>query len=388
MNVTPTLKTLPSEVMILIMRSISSPIDLQSAINASPVIFQHYLAHRSFIMAPTIHRIKTSYSAMEFGNHLTQITRTLPYRLLGRPMVAREADGVLVYVMSLHDRPCYTNWETHLPLICELYRQRGEADHLMTEYSMEAWNGSLLYAQELRLELDPASEWHPDFDRPLVLSERETYGLERGFLLYESWRLDMYSGGWNDSNGLSAFKDYASWRILARPWASFGTGIRVPLRDSRYLKSILAFVFDKFRSFVHLVSQQCWKDPSKPPTMSCSENNQASEFLHRTEDQDLRFILSLCLRGYAVLQNLRQMTKEELPSYVLSSYLEFANHDAWLCSSPESEEKGRVDRRLSSRLKIRFGDLGDLRDPLTRGYYFWDESRKSAIFGLGSWYTA
>lgn len=369
MHVAPQLEILPSEVIIVIMQLIPSPIDLQSVITASPVMFQHYLAHRPIIMTPIIHRIEASYSAKDRGNNRIHITKTLPYRLLGRPVVPQEDYDWWPFAMYPSELLCYRNWGSHLPLICELYRQRREADHLITEYSTEAWKRLLSWEEEFMLRRNPY------FDGPLILLEQETYNLERGFLLFESWRLGMYSGGPDKFYGLGSLKDYSSRQVLAQRWDSFGTGIQRS-RDCGYLDSILVFVFRKFRVLVHLVSQQLQKDPSKSPTMSSTRNNPTSEFLRRTEDEEVRYISSLCSRGYGMLQNLRQMKEEELQNYVLSSYVAFANQDARLRASPESSENCYIDGQLSLRLKIIFGDIEDLRNPLTRGFYFWDEGRK------------
>ncbi|CVK97553.1 uncharacterized protein FMAN_11583 [Fusarium mangiferae] len=353
MHVAPKLEMLPSEVIIMIMQSISSPIDLQSAINASPVMFQHYLAHRSTIMAPTIHGLKASYSPMGSANHMALVTKTLPYRLLGKPVVRQEARDLWRFALLPSDLPCYTHWGNHLPLICELYRQREEADHLITEYSKEAWKRLLLWIAEVGPLRPPASKY-PDLDRPLVLSEQETYAFERGFFFI----IDI-----------SALTEYS-----VRPWYYFGTGIRGFL-DSSYFNSMLAFVFDKFRTLVHRVSHQLQKDPSKSPTLLSPEENPTSMFLRRTEDQEVRYIVSLCSRGYAVLQNLQQMKEEELQNYVLSSYFQLAKLEARFLASPEGALKRYVFEGISFRLRHHFGAIGGLSNPLSHGYYFWDDSR-------------
>ncbi|KAF5251671.1 hypothetical protein FANTH_3281 [Fusarium anthophilum] len=368
MDAASKLEGLPSEVLILIMRSSSSPIDLQSVINASPVMFRHYLVHRSHIMAPTIHRIKTSYSALHSGSNLIQSINTLTYRMLGNthgPVVRREA--------------FYTNWGSHLPLICELYRQKEEADQLITEYSMKAWKNFLVSEEQDRLQLNLASKRDPIVDRPLVLSEQETYTFERGFLLYESWRLHMHSNEPNDLEGLGALKCHDSGNVpgphpnCMDPWWAISD-------DRLYLHSIWSFVFDKFRTLVQSVSQQLRKNPSRSPIMSSSEDNQTSAvFLRMTKAQELRYIRSLCLRGYVVLQNLRQMKEEELQNYVLSSYFEFENQEATLYSSAESAEKRCVDLNIACRLYGLFVNDGLLLSCFTEGRYFWDDSRKLKV---------
>ncbi|CZR46624.1 uncharacterized protein FPRO_12074 [Fusarium proliferatum ET1] len=229
-------------------------------------------------MTPIIHRIEASYSAKDRGNNRIHITKTLPYRLLGRPVVPQEDHDWWPFAMYPSRLLCYRNWGSHLPLICELYRQRREADHLITEYSTEAWKRLLSWEEEFMLRRNPY------FDGPLILLEQETYNLERGFLLFESWRLGMYSGGPDKFYGLGSLKDYSSRQVLAQRWDSFGTGIHRS-RDCGYLDSILVFVFRKFRVLVHLVSQQLQKDPSKSPTMSSTRNNPTSEFLRRTYDR-------------------------------------------------------------------------------------------------------
>ncbi|CCT72543.1 uncharacterized protein FFUJ_12421 [Fusarium fujikuroi IMI 58289] len=369
MNVALTLETLPSEVMILIMQSIPSPIDLQSAINASPVMFQHYLAHRSTIMAPAIHGLKASYSPMGSANHMTLVTRTLPYRLLGKPVVRQEARDLWRFGLFPSDLPCYTNWGNHLPLICELYRQREEADHLIIEYSKEAWKRLILWKAEVEPLRPPASKWHPDLDRPLVLSEQETYAFERGFFLYESWRLVSYVDDYDEVIDIGELTDY-----YVRPWYYFGTGIRGFL-DSSYFYSTLAFVFDKFRTLVQRVSHQLQKDPSKPLTLLSPGDNPTSVFLRRTEDREVRYIVSLCTHGYTVLQNLQQMKEEEMQNYVLSSYYELAKSKARFLASPEGPLKRYVFEEISFRLRHIFGDIGGLSNPLSHGCYFWDYSR-------------
>lgn len=368
MHIAPKLEVLPSEVMIMIMQSISSPIDLQSAINASPVMFQHYLAHRSTIMAPTIHGLKASYSSMGSAKHMTLVTKTLPYRLLGKPVVRQEACDLWHFALLPSDLPCYTNWGNHLPLICELFRQREETDHLITEYSKEAWKRLLLWIVEVGPLRPPASKY-PDLDRPLVLSEQETYAFERGFFLYESWRLVSYVDECDEVIDIDALTDYS-----VRPWYYFGAGIRGFL-DSSYFNSMLAFVFDKFRTLVHRVSHQLQKDPAKSPTLLIPEDNPTSVFLRRTEDQEVRYIMSLCTRGYAVLQNLQQMKEEELQNYVLSSYFQLEKLEARFLASPEGALKCYVAGGISFQLRLLFGDIGELSNPLSHGYYFWDDSR-------------
>jgi hypothetical protein len=387
MNAASPFEKLPSEVLIMIIRSLSSPVDLQFLINTSPVLFQHYRVHRSFILTPIIHQIEASYSTKDSGDHLIQITSTLPYRLLGhsyRFVVRQEVDGLLVWLPS--DVSCYINWGTHLPMICELYRQREESDHLITEFAVEGWNKSLLEAR-IRLRRDPASKWLPELDRPLALSEGEKSRLERGFLLFDSWRLGMCSGSPH------ALQEYASSDVIRPGRDSFGSGLDKSwerLHDFVYLLSIFTFVFDKFRSLVHLVAQKLQDCLYKSPTMSCSEHNRTWNFLHRTKHQELRYIKSLCSHGYAVLRNLRRMKEEELQNYVLSSYFEFVKQEIGLYLSSDSAAKSYNDK-LGLQLESLCGDIGSLHDPLTRGVYFWDESRmatiQSAEMGTTRWKT-
>jgi hypothetical protein len=190
---------------------------------------------------------------------------------------------------AVRQETCYANWERHLPLICELHRQK-EAHHLITEYSTEAWKRFLSCKEQSRLLPDLASERHPIVERSLVLSEQETYAFERGFLLYESWRLYMDSNGPNDISGLKCNDSRnvtgPNWKCLDDWWDISS--------DRLSLQSILWFVFDKSRTLVHLVAQQLRKDPSMSTAISSSDDDQTSKFLSRTENQELRYIRSLC----------------------------------------------------------------------------------------------
>ncbi|KAI3587891.1 hypothetical protein IWW34DRAFT_713451 [Fusarium oxysporum f. sp. albedinis] len=168
MNVALPLERLPSEIVTLILRSISSPVDIQShqrithlvsALPCSSIVHHgtHHTSNRSLIFTE------------DSEDHLIHIANILPYRLLGhsyKPFARREVDGSFFLVPS--DVSSYISWRDHLPMIFELHSQREEANHLIAECAAESWN-MLLSEARARSRRDPTFRWHLEFIRPLVL---------------------------------------------------------------------------------------------------------------------------------------------------------------------------------------------------------------------------
>ncbi|KAF5680486.1 hypothetical protein FCIRC_5804 [Fusarium circinatum] len=166
--------------------------DLRSFISASPVFLQWFRTYRQSVLKPVIELFKAVYHGDEaltyYAIHGAEVrlkAHLFPYLDPDEATVRIHGWGFETKSLSEKD------WCGSLPFLCELFKQRQDADALISEYAVEAWN-KLLGEARVRTQRDPSFAWLPEFDQPLVLSPSEIVRFEQGFLSYDYERHDIY----------------------------------------------------------------------------------------------------------------------------------------------------------------------------------------------------
>ncbi|KAF5601085.1 hypothetical protein FPCIR_2419 [Fusarium pseudocircinatum] len=165
-------------------------------------------------------------------------------------------------------------WSGSLPFLCELIKQRQDADALISEYAVEAWN-KLLGEARVRTQCDPSFTWLPEFDQPLVLSQSEIFRFERGFLSYDDERHDIYHNFICLDGTVRPEMSRPAWDH--RP--SDLEGYNETRWHIRSFISVFQFVFGKYRELVHRVDRELRGGEALDGGISRGEDTRVCQFL-------------------------------------------------------------------------------------------------------------
>jgi hypothetical protein len=133
MRITCSLEKLPGELLVHLMCSFYSPIDLRSFISASPIFLQWYLAYRQPVLKPITELLKVAYHGDVFSTHdairgVQLRPQAHQFPCLAQYEIKLRMYGMRVTRKSLSEK----EWSDSLPFLCELFEQRQDADALIS----------------------------------------------------------------------------------------------------------------------------------------------------------------------------------------------------------------------------------------------------------------
>ncbi|KAF5982220.1 hypothetical protein FBULB1_4364 [Fusarium bulbicola] len=264
------------------------------------------------------------------------------------------------------------DWCGSLPFLCELFKQRQDADALISEYAVEAWN-KLLGEARVRTQRDPSFAWLPEFDQPLVLSPSEIVRFEQGFLRYDYERHDIYYDFERLDGTVPPEMSRPAWDHRPSDLEGYKE-IRWSLRS---FISVFQFVFGKYRELVHHVDSDLRGEEALNGRISREEDTRACQFLKRTMYQEHRCVIFLSIQGYGLLRNLRRMDQAHVGHFILTTFLWVVLRDATGYLPLEYTFVRDIDQYgLLIETPLR-----PIHEPWTRARYFWDRERMVKIYG-------
>lgn len=372
MHTTSHLEKLPGELLVHLMCSFYSPIDLRSFISASPIFLQWFRTYRQSILRPLIELLKAVYHDDEAFTWSG--IRGVQLRLQGHrfPYLDPYEVKVRTYRVDVSKSTSEKEWSGSLPFLCELFKQRQDADALISEYAVEAWN-KLLGEARARAQRDPFFTWLPEFDQPLVLSPSEIIRFEQGFLSYDHERHDIY----HDFDRL----DSTVRPEMSRPaWdhrPSDLEGFKEIGWCLRSFESVFHFVFGKYRELMHRVDRELLERDTLNSGISRGVETRVCQFLKRTKYQEHRCLIFLSIQGYGLLRNLRRIDEAHVRHFILNTFLWVILRDATGYLPLEytfMRDIGQYGLLIDTPLKPMY-------EPWTRARYFWDRERMVKIYG-------
>ncbi|KAF5977381.1 hypothetical protein FCOIX_6511 [Fusarium coicis] len=347
--------------------------DLRSFISASPIFLQWYLAYRQSVLKPVIELLKAVYlddEAFEYdGIRGTQVrlqAHQFPY------LTPYEITVRMYGVRGMKESLSEKEWSDSLPFLCELFKQRQDADALISEYAVEAWN-MLLWEARVRAQRDPSFTWLPEFNQPLVLSPSEIIRFENAFLVYDNRRHDIYY-------------DFECLEGTVRPEMSRPAWDPRPSDLEGYKEirwchlsyiSVFQFVFGKYRELVHRVDRELRGREALDGGICRGIDTRVCQFLERTTYQEHRCLIFLSIQGYALLRNLRRMDQAHARHFILTTFLWVVLRDATGYLPLQDTFMYGNDQYgllIDTPLKPMY-------EPWTRARYFWDRERMVKIYG-------
>jgi hypothetical protein len=359
---------LPAELKLLIIEMLSI-FDVRSVIVASPGFFRYFLSARRYIHQFFITRLKTEV----FQNEHLLSRAVLATRLRLLPQIGPFPDPMVRSKIEtiIKSRPLsFTRWEGSLPILCDLYRQRHEANQLIREYATEAWDKLACdFEKDSQVGFRPVGY---SFFEPVKLSPLEVYRLEKGFLQFKIHRHSLhYHHAKLLRTKLSSSMALCNWNFCTESETE-------KLRDwkLRAFQSIFRFAFDGYRRLIHEVEDRLCCTTEQ---LTQWEIEHMSWFRQRTVHQELLYAVHLSSRGYGLLQNLQKAHKTQLQQFILVSFTAMCFHKGSLASRTSTPEE---NARLCRSLELLSGEAGSRDEPWTRARYFWDRERVDALMDV------
>lgn len=305
---------LPAELMVQLLRTLDSPLDLRSFLSACPGAFQYFDVHRRHVLQPhldlVLEGLEDEYTILIAPSitKLRSIQHLLPYL---------DPDEVHAKVNRIKRLPLLkpAEWQGNLPILCDLFCLIFETNDYIARYLSETSRDTITLT-------------------PSMLSEDERYTLKNTFLQFESHR-----------HGLFHNRSSLSRLILFHnnPW------------NLIEMRSLFSFISAKYHRLVQRVDwhlRATMIRNGKPPTGksllldSDLNSNRVCQFRQRTIHEELRYVAYLCLQGgYALLIHLEKLDIKQLRHYILTTFLWVLLHeprDEMLGFSLESLYKSRV----------------------------------------------
>lgn len=257
-----------------------------------------------------------------------------------------------------------------MPILCDLYRQRHEANQLIREYTTEAWDKFACdFGKAAHVRFRPVGY---SFSEPVKLSPSEVYRLEKGFLQFEVHRHSLRY------HHAKLLRTKLSSSMILYNWNYCTESETDKLRDwkLRAFQSIFRFVSDGYRRLIHEVEDRLCHATEQ---LTQWEIDHMSRFRQRTVHQELLYAVHLSSRGYGLLQNLQKAHKTQLQQFILVSFSSMCFHEESLASRTFTHEK---NARLCRSLELLSGEAGSPHEPWTRARYFWDRERVDAVIDV------
>ncbi|SCV42607.1 uncharacterized protein FFB14_07768 [Fusarium fujikuroi] len=357
MNTASHSEKLPGDLLIHLMCSFYSPIDLRSFISASPIFLQWFHAYRQPVLKPIAELLKAAYHDDVSFTH--DAIRDVQLRLQAHRVPyldPYEIEGRM-YLVAASKSMSEKEWSGSLPFLCELFKQRQDADTLISEYAVDAWNNILGEARR-RTQRDPSFAWLPEFDQPLVLSPSEIICFEEGFLAYDFYRHHMYH-------------DLGLLEGTVRPELS---GLE-SFEETRWcltsFQSIFYFVYVKYRELMHRADRELRGGGALDGSTYRRVDTRVCQFLERTAYQEHRCVTFLSTQGYTLLRNLRHMYHAHVRQFILNTFFWVILRDATGHLPLEYTFMDDVeDHELLSKSPFR-----PMYEPWSQARYFWDRER-------------
>jgi hypothetical protein len=367
MNMASPLERLPGEVVIHLMRSFYSPVDLRSFISASPIFLQWFRTYRQSALKPIIELFKAVYQDETLPREAIRAVQMRLQAHLFPYLDLYEVEGRMAR-MTLSKPLSEKEWSGSLPFLCELFSQRQDADALISEYAVDAWN-KLLGEARVRAERDSSFTWLPEFDQPLVLSPSEIIRFEEGFLGFDYLRHSIY-------HYLGILEGTVRPEMSRPAWdhrPSVLEGYKDPRWCLRSFHSVFHFVFGKYRELIHRVDREL----REREIANGGKNIRVCQFLQRTTYQEHSCVIFLCIQDYTLLRNLRPMDQAHVRHFILTTFLWVVLRDATGYLTLEDSFMRDIDQHGLLTESPR----KPIHEPWTRARYFWDGERMGKIYG-------
>ncbi|KAF5721117.1 hypothetical protein FGLOB1_388 [Fusarium globosum] len=346
--------------------------DLRSFISASPIFLQWFHTYRQPVLKPIAELLKAVYHDDESFTY--DGIRGVQLRLRGHrfPYLDPYEVEVRTYWVDVSNPLSEKVWSGSLPFLCELFKQRQDADALISEFAVEAWN-KLLGEARVRAQRDPSFTWLPEFDQPLVLSPSEIIRFEQGFLSYDHERHDIY----HDLDRLVSTVRPEMSRPAWDHRPSDLEGFKEIGWCLRSFESVFHFVFGKYRELMYRVDRELLERDTLNSGISRGVETRVCQFLKRTKYQEHRCLIFLSIQGYGLLRNLRRIDEAHVRHFILNTFLWVILRDATGYLPLEYTFMRDIDQYgllIDTPLKPMY-------EPWTRERYFWDRERMVKIYG-------
>ncbi|RSL83860.1 hypothetical protein CEP52_004512 [Fusarium oligoseptatum] len=128
---------LPAELMVHLLRTLDSPLDLRSFLSACPGAFQYFDLRRRHILQPylglVLKGLEDEYPIF-IAPHLTRL-RAIQHHI---PYLDPAEAKVKVEQINNLPTPSLAEWEGNLPILCDLFCLASEANDYITRYALES----------------------------------------------------------------------------------------------------------------------------------------------------------------------------------------------------------------------------------------------------------
>jgi hypothetical protein len=368
MNLISPLCSLPTEILLMVMECLESPISVRAFAFSYPRALHLFQKHRRNLLDPALHVFNWIYPTDEL---LEDAVRACRLRLTMRnvvflsPSEARQK----VHKAEGHGPSNRRDW-CNLSLLCEISNLNNERDQFISRYSVHAWN---------KIQKDSRRECSRCIGRrkampyrPVNLSREELERLQEAFLDFEIQRhhlsydkfllyqtqlqQDMFLPIYNEKSFLGGHHEDDL------------------IEGSR--QSISCFIFQCYGKLIRQVDRQLELEKSRQTTEPHHyELVLAARFRSSTRDEELRYIGLLCLQGYVCLSIAEKYTDDELRLFILNSFM-------WFCKDGTNhipDPYGRLRCSLERFTPEYYPNDDTAHEPWSRGRFFWDEIRMSEL---------
>lgn len=311
---------LAAELMVRLLRTLDSPLDLRSFIAACPGAFQYFDFHRRHILQPyldfVLEELEHEFSILIAPRiaQLRSIQHLLPY------LEPAEAKAKVAQIDNLPElKP--EDWQGNLCILCDLFCLVLEANDFIENFALEI----RLTSSKLQME---------------VKSD-----LRANFMEFEHYRHSLFYN---------------------RPFLSKVVSCDGILSDTIHSRSIFSLMSAKYHRLVQRVDWHLraviacdGESPNGKATMPKSEinSNRVWQFRQRTIHEELRYVAYLCFQGYGLLIRLEKLYIKQLAHYILTTFLWTCLHGAYDESLGLSLEKLYLRARKLATTMVQLNSL-------------------------------
>ncbi|KAF4438507.1 hypothetical protein FACUT_4782 [Fusarium acutatum] len=360
MNVTSPLRSLPAELVLMIMESLKCPFSIRAFAFSYP---------RALHLLQT-YRQRVSETAVRAFDRKLPIEKTFGYDVRACRLRLDLRNVAFLDPAEAKQKVCkadfYGGW-CNLNLLCEMTSLNNEIDRFISRYPVHAWNKIQDdYAREFSHGWAGVSRF--ELYQTVDLSDSELRRLREAFLGFECKRHHLVY----DKSLLHETKLHQAMLLPIYNKDSFSEGYFVGNSFNGACLSIFCFIFQCYENLIRRVDRQLELEESRQDSEpQRSELVRIARFRMRTRNEELRYIALLCLQGYACLTVAEQYTDDELRQFVLKSFM-------WFCKDGTNhipDPCGKLVSNLEHFSPEYYPDGDTACEPWSRGRFFWDQAR-------------
>ncbi|KAJ9415365.1 hypothetical protein QL093DRAFT_2105956 [Fusarium oxysporum] len=364
MNSISPLCSLPTEILLMVMERLESPISIRAFAFSYPRALLLFQKHRRNLLDPALQAFNRMYPTDELLEDAVLICRlrsTMRNVVFLSPLEARQR----VHEAESHGPLNRRDWY-NLSLLCELSSLNNEMDHFISRYSIHAWN---------KIQGDSRRECSRCFGSPdvmpyqaITLSIEELERLQEAFFDFEIQRHHLAY----DKLLLHQTQLQQGMLLPIYNEKSFPAGHQEDDGIEGSCLSIFCFIFQCYGELIRQVDEQLELEmPRQTLEPLHSELALATRFRGRTRNEELRYIALLCLQGYVCLRIAEKYTDGDLRIFILNSFM-------WFCKGGQDhmpDPDGRLGYSLERFTPEYYPKDDTAHEPWSRGRYFWSKFR-------------